>query len=97
MNKSDGGAARSVRQWPLLIVVAGVVCGLVVTLLGRDTWRLGCLIIGASLAIGAVERLALPGREAGLLQVRGRVFDIIVMAFTGAAIVALAIVVPNGR
>ncbi|HET9779479.1 MAG TPA: DUF3017 domain-containing protein [Propionibacteriaceae bacterium] len=89
--------ARSVRQWPLLIVVIGVLAGLVVSFLGESTWRLGCLLIGASLGIGAVERIALPSRDAGLLQVRTKVFDVTVLAVAGAAIIALAIVVPEGR
>jgi hypothetical protein len=55
------------RQWPLLIVVIGVLAGLVVSFLGESTWRLGCLLIGASLGVGAVERIALPSRDAGLL------------------------------
>jgi hypothetical protein len=90
-------AARSLRQWPLLIVVIGVLAGLVVSFLGESTWRLGCLLIGASLGIGAVERIALPSRDAGLLQVRTKVFDVTVLAVAGAAIIALAIVVPEGR
>jgi hypothetical protein len=90
-------AARSWRQWPLLIVVIGVLAGLVVSFLGESTWRLGCLLIGASLGVGAVERIALPSRDAGLLQVRTKAFDVSVLAVTGAAIIALAIVVPEGR
>lgn len=85
------------RQWPLLVVVAGVVIGLAVALLGDTTWRLGALVIGASLGVGAVERIALPSREAGLLQVRSKGFDVCVLALTGAAIIALAIAVPPGR
>ena len=90
-------AARSLRQWPLLIVVIGVLAGLVVSFLGESTWRLGCLLIGASLGVGAVERIALPSRDAGLLQVRTKAFDVTVLAVAGAAIIALAIVVPEGR
>jgi hypothetical protein len=90
-------AARSLRQWPLLIVVAGVALGLGIAFFGPDTWRLGCLVVGSSLAVGAVERMALPRQEAGLLQVRTKPFDVAVLALTGAAIVALAIVVPGGR
>ena len=90
-------ATRSLRQWPLLIVVIGLLAGLVVSFLGESTWRLGCLIIGASLGVGAVERIALPSRDAGLLQVRTKAFDVTVLAVTGAAIIALAIVVPEGR
>jgi Protein of unknown function (DUF3017) len=88
---------RSLRQWPLLIVVIGVLAGLVVSFLGESTWRFGCLLIGASLGIGAVERIALPNRDAGLLQVRTKAFDVTVLAVAGAAIIVLAIAVPEGR
>ena len=78
-------------------MVIGVVAGLVVSFLGESTWRLGCLLIGASLGVGAVERIALPSRDAGLLQVRTKTFDVIVLTVGAIAIIALAIVVPEGR
>ena len=87
----------SLRQWPLLVVVVGVVAGLVVAWLGETTWRIGCLVIGGALVVGAVERMALADREAGLLQVRGKAFDVAVLALTGAAVIVLAIWVPPGR
>ena len=90
-------AARSLRQWPLLVLLAGVAAGLVIACLGESTWRLGCLVIGASLGAGALVRLVLPSREAGLLQVRSKPFDVTALALGSAAIVALAIVVPGGR
>ena len=86
---------RPAQQWPLLVVLAGVAIGLGFCV--AELWRLGCVIIGASLAIGAVERLALPRRNAGLLQVRSRAFDMVLMTGLGIAIVALAIVVPGSR
>jgi hypothetical protein len=90
-------AGRSLRVWPLLIVLIGVVCGLIIAMLGETTWRLGALVIGASLGVGAVERIALPSGEAGLLQVRSKVFDVVVLTVMAATIIALAIVVPPGR
>ena len=54
------------RYWPLLIVVAGVTLGLGVAWFVPDGWRLGCLVVGCSLGIGAVIRLLLPRAEAGL-------------------------------
>lgn len=92
----SGTAARSQRYWPLLVVVTGVVIGLVVAL-GAGSWRIGCLIVGSSLGVGAVERLALPAGDAGLLQVRSKVFDIAFLALAGGAIIALAISVPPLR
>lgn len=97
MSRPDTAAGASVRQWPLVVVVVGVLAGLVVAWLGETTWRLGCLVIGGSLLVGAVERLLLTDREAGLLQVRGKAFDVAVLTLTGLAVVALAIAVPSGR
>ncbi len=90
-------AARSLRQWPLLIVVIGVLAGLAVAFVFGSSWRLGCLLIGASLGVGAIERIVLPSREAGLLQVRSKAFDVAVLIFGAAAIIVLAIVVPDRR
>jgi len=90
-------AARALRAWPLLVVLAGVVAGLVVATLGEATWRPGCLLIGASLALGAVLRLALPSREAGLLQVRGKAFDVTLLLLLAVAVIVLAIAVPPGN
>lgn len=92
---SAKAAALSLRQWPLLIVVAGLALGLLIVVLGQ--WSFGCLLIGCSLGIGAVERVALSNREAGLLQVRSKAFDITVLVGMGVAIVTLAIIVPSGR
>jgi hypothetical protein len=44
-----------------------------------------------------VERVALPSRDAGLLQVRTKAFDVTVLTVGAVAIIALAIVVPEGR
>jgi Protein of unknown function (DUF3017) len=68
-----------------------------VAFVSDSSWRLGCLLIGASLGVGAVERIALPSREAGLLQVRSKAFDAAVLIFGAAGIIALAIVVPDRR
>ena len=84
-------AARSLRQWPLLVVVGGVVLGLAIAALGDDNWRLGCVVVGGSLCVGALERVALPRREAGLMQVRGQAFDVLLLAVTGLSIMGLAL------
>lgn len=89
-------AARTLRAWPLLVVLAGVVAGLVIALVGESTWRLGCLVIGGSLGVGAVERIALPSRKAGLLQVRSKAFDAGMLIVLAAMIVILAFAVPPG-
>lgn len=95
--REPGTAARPPSQWPLLFVVLGVVAGLAVAFVSEHSWRLGALLIGASLGVGALERIALPNRRAGLLQVRNKPFDVAVLALTGTAIVVLALIVPGGR
>lgn len=80
-------------QWPLLIIVAGVVVGLGVAFGGE--WRMGALVIGTSLTIGAVERTLLSRRAAGMLQVRSKAFDVILLLAMGAGIIVLAILVPD--
>ena len=88
-------AARALRAWPLLVVLAGVLAGLGLAVLGPATWRAGCLVIGGALGLGAVLRIALPSREAGLLQVRSKPFDITLLLLLAAAVVVLAISVPT--
>ena len=58
-------AARALRAWPLLVVLAGVVAGLGIAVLGPATWRAGCLVIGARWVVGAVSGSLCPaGRPA---------------------------------
>jgi hypothetical protein len=97
MSRSEPSAALSLRQWPLLVVVVGVLVGIGVAFLGETTWRLGCLLIGLSLVVGALERLLLPSREAGLLEVRSKGFDVAVLALAGLAVLTLSMIVPPGR
>lgn len=72
----------------LLVVVVGL------ALVGQDHWRRGLLLAGIGLLAGAVLRLVLPARVAGLLAVRGRFFDAAVLAILGAAVIALTSSVP---
>ncbi|NSC23465.1 DUF3017 domain-containing protein [Streptomyces albus subsp. chlorinus] len=73
------------RQWPLLAVCAGVLVGLLVTVLH---FRAGTLIVGAALLGGAVLRWTLP--SVGMLAVRSRFTDLITYGVLGLAIVLLA-------
>jgi hypothetical protein len=86
-------SARSLTQWPLLIVIGIVVAGLALVVVQH--WRLGTGVIGAGLCLGALERALLPRRVAGLLQVRSRVFDVSFLLCAGAAVIVLAFIVPS--
>ncbi|OYN95670.1 hypothetical protein CGZ94_10890 [Enemella evansiae] len=86
--------ARSLNQWPLLVVVAITAIALIVV--ARGHWRWGSGLFGAALCLGGLARLVLPRRMAGLLQVRGRAFDVTVLLGAGIAIIVLALAVPPG-
>ncbi len=70
---------------PLLAILAGL--GIVAT----DAWRPGLLVIGAAIALAALGRLVLPPRLAGLLAVRGRAFDVIVLTVLAGGVIAVTI------
>jgi hypothetical protein len=100
VTRSDGPRPRQpattpAEVVPLLVVVVGMIVGL--GLVFWSQWRLGCLIIGAALAIGGIERLLLPKDRAGLLQARSKFFDVIILLGMGASIIVLSIWVPSGR
>jgi hypothetical protein len=80
------------RQWPLLAVVIGVALGLVITAAGG--FRVGLIMVGGSLLLGALLRWLLP--EVGMLAVRSRFTDLITYSVLGAAIVVLTLMAqPN--
>lgn len=73
----------------LTITVTGI--GIVST----GEWRLGVRWIAGALIIAAISRLVLPAREAGMLAVRHRVFDCVLLAVVGVLLVFLAGTIPN--
>ena len=88
-----GALGVVLRQWPLLIVLGGGITALLVVASGN--FRLGCTLLGASVGFAAIARAVLPARRVGLLVVRSRLFDVVVLATMGAALVVLAVVVPG--
>jgi hypothetical protein len=83
------------RQWPLLLVL-GVGSGGLVTV-ARGGFRLGCILLGAAVLAAAVARVLLPARRVGLLVVRSRVLDVLVLLVLGLGLVVVAAVVPPAR
>jgi len=72
---------------------------LVGDLLPRGHWRvgrrLGIRCLAAGLCFAALLRLVLPRRDAGMLAVRHRLVDIVVLGGMGAALFFLATTIPN--
>ncbi|MBC2901372.1 DUF3017 domain-containing protein [Streptomyces cupreus] len=89
---APGDAPAPARQWPILLVLALVGVGLLVTAL--DAFRAGTLLIGVALLGGGLLRWMLP--DVGMLAVRSRFTDILTYGVLGTAIVLLALMVqPN--
>jgi cation transport ATPase len=75
---------QALNQAPFIVVVLLLLVAAV--LVEIDRWRRGGAVIGFAVIVAAVLRAALPTNRAGLLAVRGRVFDVVVLALVGAAI-----------
>lgn len=82
------------REAPTAVVLAVVAAGLAVVAL-RD-WRLGSEIVGIGLVLAGALRVSLPERAVGMLAVRGRTLDAVVLLGLGAGVVLLANAVPPG-
>ena len=77
----------------VLVVVAGA---LVVAAVGDgDLWRTGIRIMGGALIFGALVRLVLRARDAGMLAVRHKALDMSLLAGLGAALIFLAASIPD--
>ena len=78
-----------------LLTLLGVALGLLLVLIGP--WRIGLLIIGGTFVASAVGRLVVTEKHEGMLNVRGRAFDVFWTMFLGVSLIVLAAVVPSGH
>jgi len=76
----------------LLILAAGAV-GIAIVWAGD--WRLGIRCLAGALCVAAFLRLVLPARDAGMLAVRNRFFDAILLGGVGAAMFFLLTTIPS--
>lgn len=68
----------SLTQWPISIVLIGI--GVALVLIGTDHFRRGSIILSASVMLAMFLRLLLPTSDVGMLAVRSRRTDVIVLA-----------------
>jgi hypothetical protein len=91
---TDTRARRPFGELPVALVLFIAGGGLVAA--GLDHWRRGIFLIGLAALVGAVLRLLLRTRDAGLLAVRSRGFDVVALMAMGTAILVLTGAVPSG-
>ncbi|HZX04735.1 DUF3017 domain-containing protein [Kribbella sp.] len=87
------GEAQRRSQWPLALSLLVALTGLVV--LWFYNWRNGVLIFAGAVGLAGVLRATLTDTAAGLLHVRGRMFDTTFLLLTATAIAILGLIVPN--
>jgi len=80
------------RQWPIGVVLIGVVASLVVVAL--DHFRIGSLMLAGSLVLAFVLRLVLPSSQIGMLAVRSRTVDLVVLGTLALVLAVFALWVP---
>jgi len=76
----------------LLVLAMGAVG---IAIAWHGDWRLGIRCLAGGLCFAALLRLVLPARDAGMLAVRNRFFDAILLGGVGVAILFLASTIPN--
>ena len=97
----DGASApEEERRYPstiggmfYLLVLVVVVGAIVVAAV--DEWRTGVRIMGGALVFGAFVRLVLRARDAGMLAVRHKVLDALILLVLGGLLVFLAGSIPE--
>lgn len=91
---ADGRAyPRTVGGMAYLVMLAVACVGVLVVVLAD--WRIGIRIFAGVLVGGALLRVALPARDAGMLAVRGKSVDAVLLLGVGAALLLLASSIPD--
>jgi hypothetical protein len=80
------------QEWPITAALVVVVIGLVVVASGH--FRRGTVLLSFGVALALFLRLLLPSSEAGLLAVRSKRVDVVVLAILAVATSVLALWVP---
>jgi len=86
------GAGPAAREWPAALVLVGALGSLVVVATG--SFRLGSVLLAATIVLALFLRLFLREDEAGLLAVRSKVVDVVTLLVLGVGLALLAFLVP---
>jgi len=76
-----------------LLVLATVGVAMVLVVLAE--WRTGIRLMGGALIFAAAVRLVLRARDAGMLAVRHKVLDAVILVVLGSALIFLAGSIPD--
>jgi hypothetical protein len=79
-------------QWPITLVLIGV--GIAMVLIAMDYFRRGSIVLSASVLLAAFLRLLLPDADAGMLVVRSRRVDVLILGVLGIGLSVFTFWVP---
>ncbi|MDX6209336.1 MAG: hypothetical protein QOF82_1054 [Frankiales bacterium] len=88
-----GPVRRPLGELPVAVVL--LIAGGGVAAIMLSHWRRGMFLVGLAALVAALLRLVLRSRDAGLLVVRSRAFDVLALTLMGAAVLVLTAVVPG--
>ncbi|WP_201930974.1 DUF3017 domain-containing protein [Nocardioides donggukensis] len=74
-------------------VLGGALAGIGVAATGA--WRNGVSWLAIALIAAAAARLVLPDPDAGMLRVRSKLLDVVILVGTGIALLSLVATIPN--
>ena len=98
----DGAPAEQERRYPstiggmfYLLVLATVAVAIAIATLDVDGWRTGIRVMGGALVFAALVRVVLRARDAGMLAVRHKVLDALILLVLGVLLIFLAGSIPD--
>lgn len=80
------------REWPITLVLAGIAASLVIV--GVDQFRRGSVLLAGSILMAFFLRMFLDEQQAGLLRVRRRPVDLMVLGGLALGVTVFAFWVP---
>jgi Protein of unknown function (DUF3017) len=84
---------RDLRDSPFIFVLVVAAAGIAFS---AFHWRRGVEVVGLAVVLGGVLRAVVTERQAGLLAVRHRGFDVVCYVALGAAIMIVGLLLPHG-
>ena len=80
------------RHWPITLVLVGI--GVSMIFVALDRFRVGAVLLAASVVLALLMRIVLTDQQAGLLAVRSRGVDLGVLGVLAGALAVLSLWVP---
>jgi Protein of unknown function (DUF3017) len=85
------GRPAVVRELPFAVVLLIAAAGLATVVVASQHWLRGVLVIASSLVVAGAARAVLPDRRAGMLAVRGKLFDVACYLVLGGAMIGFGL------